>query len=270
MTLVSAFLVPGNPLPRLKPENPPWAKIKAGYEAAGRALAASKPDVIAVYSTQWVAVLDQLWQMRPRSTGVHVDENWHEYGDLPFDIAADVELTEAIMPATSDFGVRSKGVDYDAFPVDTGTIVANDFLNPEGKLPLVMTSNNIYHDWDTTMKLGECTVRCAAELGRRVALVGVGGLSGTIFREEIEIGADRIATESDDEWNRRMLALMESGDVEALTRNGPDYAKVARVDMGFKHFAWVLGGAGGGFRAAKVHAYGPVWGSGAAVVEFQL
>ena len=108
----------------------------------------------------------QLWQTRPRSKGVHVDENWHEFGDLPFDIAADVELTEAAMPRTAEFGVRSKGVNYDAFPVDTGTIVANDFLNPGGKLPLVMTSNNIYHDWDTTMKLGECLVRCADELGR--------------------------------------------------------------------------------------------------------
>ena len=86
MTLVSAFLVHGNPLPYLKPDNPPWQALDASYRQAGKALAESRPDVIAVYSTQWMAVLDQLWQTRPHVQGLHVDENWHEFGDLPFDM----------------------------------------------------------------------------------------------------------------------------------------------------------------------------------------
>ena len=47
-----------------------------------------------------------------------------------------------------------------------------------------------------------------------------------------------------------------------------DYAREARADMGFKHFAWVLGAIGGRFHSGTVHAYGPIYGSGAAVVEF--
>ena len=43
----------------------------------------------------------------------------------------------------------------------------------------------------------------------------------------------------------------------------------AKVDMGFKHFAWVLGALGGNWRQATVHAYAPVYGSGAAIVEFR-
>jgi 2-aminophenol/2-amino-5-chlorophenol 1,6-dioxygenase alpha subunit len=269
MPVVSAFLAAGNPLPRLVPDNPPWAGLRRGYEAACRALAASRPDVLAVYSTQWIAVLDQLWQTRARSTGVHVDENWHEFGDLPFDIRADVELANAVIEATPAFGVRSKGVDYDAFPIDTGTIVANDFLNPAG-LPLLIGSNNIYHDWETTARLGRAAVECADRLGRRVALVGVGGLSGTVFREEIDIANDRIASASDDEWNRRMLKLLERGDREGLRKICPEYAREARVDMGFKHLAFVLGGLDGNFDDAVVHAYGATWGAGAAVVEFKL
>ncbi|MCG8695399.1 MAG: tRNA U-34 5-methylaminomethyl-2-thiouridine biosynthesis protein, partial [Minwuiales bacterium] len=35
MTVVSAFLVPGTPLPLLRPDNPPWAPLVAGYQAAG-------------------------------------------------------------------------------------------------------------------------------------------------------------------------------------------------------------------------------------------
>ena len=41
--------------------------------------------------------------------------------------------------------------------------------------------------------------------------------------------------------------------------------------MGFKHFAWLAGAMGERWsHGATVHAYGPTYGSGAAVVEFGL
>ena len=46
MAVVSAFLVPGSPLPYVKRDNPPWGKIATGLERAGAALVQSKPDVI--------------------------------------------------------------------------------------------------------------------------------------------------------------------------------------------------------------------------------
>lgn len=269
MPVVSAFLTAGSPLPLLRPDNPPWAPIHAAYQAAGKALAASKPDVIALYSTQWIAVLDALWQTRPNSAGMHVDENWHEFGDLHYDIKADLELSAAVIESTPAFGVRSKPVDYDAFPVDTGTIVANHYLN-QSNIPLVIAANNLYHDWEITGKLAESVVTEADKLGRRVAFVGVGGLSGTIFREEIDIATDHIASPEDDQWNQKMLGLLEQGDMDAIRATAPEYAGAARVDMGFKHLAWILAGLGGSFKDATVHGYGPSYGSGAAVVEFNL
>ena len=56
MAVVSAFLVPGSPLPYVKRDNPPWGKIATGLERAGAALVQSEPDVILLYSTQWIAV----------------------------------------------------------------------------------------------------------------------------------------------------------------------------------------------------------------------
>jgi 2-aminophenol/2-amino-5-chlorophenol 1,6-dioxygenase alpha subunit len=78
MTIVSAFLLLGNPLPYLRSDNPAWAPLHDAGHEAGRALAASNPDVLLVYSTQWMAVLDQLWQAREHSTDLYVDENWYE------------------------------------------------------------------------------------------------------------------------------------------------------------------------------------------------
>jgi 2-aminophenol/2-amino-5-chlorophenol 1,6-dioxygenase alpha subunit len=270
MTVVSAFLIPGSPLPYVQRDNPPWGNIADALDAAGKALSASQADTIIVYSTQWIAVLDQLWQTKPQLNDVHVDENWHEYGDLPFNITIDTELAEAAIVATNKSGIKSKGVNYDKFPIDTGTIIAANFLNPENKLPLVITANNVYHDWQMTEQLGRIAVTEAEKLNRKVAVVGVGGMSGSIFRHSIDIADDKIASDTEDEWNRKILALMEKGEVKTLLKECPGYAAEAKVDMGFKHFAFILGAIGGEFSAATVHGYGPLYGSGGAVVEFQL
>ena len=270
MTVMSAFLIPGSPLPYVQRDNPPWGNIADALDAAGKALSASQADTIIVYSTQWIAVLDQLWQTKPELIDVHVDENWHEYGDLPFNITIDTELAEAAVIATNESGIKSKGVNYDKFPIDTGTIIAANFLNPENELPLVITANNVYHDWQMTEQLGRIAATEAEKLGRKVAVIGVGGMSGSIFRQAIDIAGDKIASDSEDEWNRKILSLMEKGDVKTLLRECPSYASEAKVDMGFKHFAFILGAIGGEFSGATVHGYGPLYGSGGAVVEFGL
>ena len=270
MTVVSAFLVPGSPLPYVQRDNPPWGKLADAMEAAGKSLAASRPDTIIVYSTQWIAVLDQLWQSRPQLQGIHVDENWHEYGDLPFDITIDVELAAMAVQAANRAGIKSKGVDYDQFPIDTGTIVAANFLNPNNRIPLLIAANNVYHDWQRTEQLGRIAVEQAAKLNRKVTIVGIGGLSGSCFRTSIDISQDHIVTDAEDEWNRKILKFMEQGDVATLIETCPRYAAEAKVDMGFKHMAFLLGALGGRFSGAIIHGYGPLYGSGGAVVEFRV
>lgn len=267
--VVSAFLVPGSPLPLLQRDNPPWKALADGYDAARRALAASKPDVIVLYSTQWFAVLDQLWQGKPRISGLHVDENWHELGGLRYDLRVDTNLARACVAAANEAGIKSKLVDYEGFPIDTGTIVANAFLNPDKEVAVLVVANNLYHDWDTTRRLGEIAVERAIAQGKRVALVAVGGLSGTLFREEVPFAEDRIASQSDDTWNRDVLRLIEAGKVEELVAEIPNYVKQAKVDMGLKHLAFLLGGLGGRYTGAVTHAYGPSYGAGSAVIEFK-
>ena len=270
MTVVAALLVPGSPLPQVARHNPPWGALADALDAAGSALAQAAPETLVIYSTQWLAVLDELWLTRVRMQGEHVDDNWHEYGALAYDIRIDTALTAAIVAATPAVGVRSKGVDYDGFPLDTGTIVANNFLNPGGRAALAVAANNLYHDWQTTEALGRVAAEQAQALGRRVAFIGVGGLSGSFFRETIDIASDHIATEADDVWNRRMLGLLERGAMDEFRAACPDYARAAKVDMGFKHCAFVMGALDWRCEGATVHGYGPLYGAGGAVVEFKL
>ncbi len=270
MSIASALLVPGSPLPWFRRDNPPWSGIAAGYEKAARTVRAARPDAILIYSTQWIAVLDELWQTRQSISGTHVDENWYEYGELSFDLKIDTELAQACIEGSRDIGVSAKGVDYEGFPVDTGTIVANNYLNPGGHIPVVLAANNLYHDWDMTRRIAAMAAAKAESQGKKIVVVGVGGLSGTIFREEIDIARDRIAADEDDAWNRRMLDLLEKGESAEFERLRSDYVEAARVDMGLKHLAWVLGAVGGRFYGARIHAYGPTYGGGAAIVELRV
>jgi 2-aminophenol/2-amino-5-chlorophenol 1,6-dioxygenase alpha subunit len=268
MPAVAAFLVPASPLPLLRGDEPPYRPLRAALDAVAGRLAAARPDVLLVYSTRWIAVLDALWQTRPRLRGVHVDEVWHDLGDLPHDLRIDTELAHACVAATNELGLRAKGVDFDAFPVDTGTVTANALLNSgESHVPLVITANNIYHDGATTERLGALALALAERQGKRAAVLAIGGLSMQFHTTEMELAADHIAQPEQDELNRGLLELLATGDEDAIRARLPEFSERAQGDHHMKHVWWLLG-ASGGVEDAVLHAYGPDYGAGMAVMEF--
>lgn len=268
MTVTSAYLIPGSPLPLLRPDAAALRPIVDGLARARKSFENAAPDTVVVYSTGWVAVVDQLWLTRPHMSGRFVDQTWHEFGHVDWEIDVDTRSTEVAIERTTDFGVKSRGCDYDAFPIDAGTIVFSQSMNATAGIPMVVTSNNLYHDWDKTWKIGQAAVDSAVSLGRSVAIVGVGGLSGSIFREGVDFAEDRIHSGSDDAANRRLIDLLTDGDVDKLIDHVPDYSATARADMGMKHLAFILGALGGRYSGAECLGYGPLCGSGGAVVEF--
>lgn len=268
MGAVSAFLVPGSPLPLLRGDAPPYRPLRAALDTLAGRLADSRPDVLLVYSTRWIAVLDALWQTRPRLQGIHVDEVWHDLGDLPHDLRIDTDLAQRCVTATNEMGLRAKGVDYEGFPVDTGTVAANALLNAgERPIPQVITANNIYHDGPTTERLGALALSLAEQQGKRAAVLAIGGLSSQFHHTPIDLADDRLADPAQDELNRRLLDLLAAGDADAIRACLPEFSERARADHHMKHVWWLLGAAGG-IEGGTVHAYGPDYGAGVAVMEF--
>jgi 2-aminophenol/2-amino-5-chlorophenol 1,6-dioxygenase alpha subunit len=270
MTIVAAFLFPGLPHPMVKPEVAPWGRLAEAAMAAAQSLDAHTPDTLVIYSTQWIAVLDQLWQTRPHLAGLHVDENWHDWADLPFDIAIDAEFAASCIAGSAEIGVRSRPVDYDQFPIDTGTIVTQHFLNAEGKRPLVVTSNNVYHDWALTERLGGLVRDVAEKQKKKVAVIGVGGLSARMYRTPIDPHEDGFADPADDAANRLILDLLARGDVDGIRAESARIAGERPVDSGLKHLAFLVGALNGHFAGAKLYAYEPVYGTGAAIAELLI
>ncbi len=90
------------------------------------------------------------------------------------------------------------------------------------------------------------------------------------YRFELEVDVELAEACCTEAGKLGLYTKMAKGDVKGLYAAIPGFASNGKADMGFKHCAWVLGAIGGKFRGAKVHAYGPLYGVGGAVVEFKL
>ncbi len=265
--VVGAYWLPASPLLALCKDEPVYKDLIAGMDKVREDIERLEPDALVIYSTRWYAVLDQLWQGRRRMSGLHVDENWHELGEMSYDLRTDVSLAKACIRAAKEAGIASKLVNYDGFPIDSATVSANALLNPDGQWPSLIVSNNLYHDFDRTRVLGELVAQQADLQGKRVAVLVLGGLSGAEWRDGRAIKDDAIASATDDTWNRRILQCLEQGDAAELQRLIPDFLDQTKADMGLKHMAFALGALHGRFGETKVYAYGPQYGAGAVVAK---
>ena len=271
-TIEQAYIVPGLPHLAFETPNadPGWQRLREAMQDAGQSVLACNPDVLVLYSTQWVSVLGHSFQFAAHPQGVHVDENWHELGDFPFSFAVDRDLTAAAAALAESKGLATRLVDYEGFPIDTGTLVALQAFNPDNRIPVMIVSSNIYAGKDDSMTLGKAVGEAIRQSGKRAVVVNCSLLSGRFLTDDVKAGTDRVSRAEDDDWNRRMLALLEKGDHDEALRLGPDFAAQANADMGFKGFYWLMGVLGMPASPAQVLAYGPLWGTGAAVVQYKL
>lgn len=266
--LKAALWVPGLPHV-LKPElNKSYAELGKAMEKAGEQLKNQGVERIIYYSTQWISVLGHLYQAKKELKGYHVDENWYDLLDLPFNFKVDVPFADKLAKAATAQGYQTKLVDYEGFPVDTGTIAADRLLN-QMQARTNMVSCCVYSDYADTVKLAS-TVRAEIEADNvATAIVVVSGLSGRWYTREIDFADDGVSDAGDDKWNQKMIALFENGAYEKAETLIGDYASACKVDMGLKGLAFLKGvGALNGGRKAKCHAYGGIYGTGAAVLSF--
>lgn len=243
-----------------------WEELAAAARAAGEDLRAQRPDALVVLSTQWFTVLGHQLQLEPRLRGTRVDENWYayDYGTLDYDIAIDTELTERWAAEIDGEGLQARRTSYTGFPVDTGVVVAQRLLDPDGTVPLALVSCNLYADADAIGVLSATALRAAASLGRRVGVVAVSGLSSALIQRWIEPREDRIEQPGNERWDRRVLDLLANGRLQEALTLREEYASEAQVDSQFRALAF-LAGTGCLDEPADVRAYGSIWGTGAAV-----
>jgi len=269
MSLEGIYLVPGLPQLLQAGNFPVYRPLHDAMSQVAEELKNKKVERIVYFSTQWISVLANSFQAGKKLQGVHTDENWHDLEDLPFKFNIDATLATHLAEQVKALGMPTQLIDFEGFPVDTATIVADRLLN-HNKIATTMISCNVYADLAATKSIGEVVGRVAAKESARTAVVCVSGLSSNYFTTPIHLAEDHVRHQSDDDWNRNILKAWTNEQLGAVDAMIPDYAAQARVDMGFKAFSMMLGVREGAKRqgGAKLLGYGPLYGTAGAVVAW--
>lgn len=268
--ITKALVVPGLPQILLAPDRAPgWKKLRAAYEEARQEIERADADLILYYSTQWLSVLGYTFQADPSPEWIHVDQNFHDLGSMPYKFQIDAGFARAYQAEVKAEGHHTMLANYRGFPVDTGTIVAQKLLNPGNRLPAAMVSCNMYAEKQETVAVGRAGLRALEQSGKKAVAVLVSGLSSRFFIKEIKPEDDRISSAKDDEWNRKIVELLGEGRLEDTSQVARDFGREANGDMGFKGMWWLAGltGESNDFMG-KIHGYEAVWGTGACVASF--
>ena len=213
--ILKAYIVPGQPHPLLAPEkNAGWASLRRSYEAVGREIEKSGAELLLVYSTQWFSVIGHLFQIDPKPKWTLVDQNWYEFGEIPYEFRIDPEFGKLYCGIVKKQGMQAATVAYHGFPIDTGTVVALKLLNPNNAIPASVVSCNIYAEREETRALGFAGRAAIEAYGKKTIVVCVTNFSNRYEVAEIDPAQDRISSHKDDEWNRKLLEMLGEGRLE--------------------------------------------------------
>jgi 2-aminophenol/2-amino-5-chlorophenol 1,6-dioxygenase subunit alpha len=269
MTIQKAYIVPGQPHIYLAPHlNRGWASLKEHYERIGQEIASSGAELMLLYSTQWFSVIGHLFQTDPNPRWTLVDQNWYEYGEIPYDFRIDPSFGELYCDLARKAGMQAATVNYHGFPVDPGTVVALKLLNPGNAIPASVVSCNIYAEREETRALGRIGRAAIDAAGKKTIVVAVTNFSNRYHTHEIDPANDSVSSSKDDEWNRKILEILQEGRLQDVTEVTRDFAREANADMNFKAIWWLAALMGETNEYdGRVWDYQPVWGTGAALVE---
>lgn len=275
---MAGFIVPGYPHPLQVPDaNPSYQRIRDGFGAVRQRIEELEPDLLLLYSTQWLSVIGHQVQADPEPEWTHVDQEWHELGPIHYRFRMDQDFGASYVEHGRKRGLEMRTVDYEGFPIDTGSIVALKLLNPDDRFPASIVSCNMYADRSEIIVLGKAALDAVTAYrvpdgkggtrAARVVAVAVTALSNRVHTGIVPFGEDRIHSLKDDEWNRKYLDILAHGRLEDAAQLARKFTAEANGDQKMKA-VWWLNTLLGQTNAldGDVVAYGPLYGTGAAVV----
>ena len=264
------YVLPGVPHILLAAEqNPGWKKVKDAFKLVRAELEAADVDGLMFYSTYWPSIIGHQIQADPNPEWVHVDEEFHDLGSMPYKMKIDKELAELTKQKCLDRGLQARTVSYKGFPIDTGSVVVSKILNADNRWPMVMVSSNIYSDRAETIVYGKAARDAINQSGKRIVPIVISSLSNRLHTTWIDPKDDAIHSLKDQEWNKKFLEFLGEGRLEDVSQLSRQFHREARVNKvsNFKPFWWLAAVMGqNNLYAGKIFEYQPVYGSGAAVI----
>jgi 2-aminophenol/2-amino-5-chlorophenol 1,6-dioxygenase alpha subunit len=268
--VVKGFVLPGLPHLLLQPQaNPGWQKVRLAMDRVREQIAALDADVLLLYSTYWPSVIGHQIQARANPEWVHVDDEFHALGSIPYKLKVDRELALAYVEAARARKLESRAIDYHGFPIDTGSVVVSKLVNPDNRLPMVIVSSNVYSDRAETLVLGKAARDALIKQNKKAVAIVISSLSNRLHERVVAPKDDHIHSLKDQEWNLKFLEFLKEGRLEDVSQLSRQFHKEARVHKvaNFKPFWWLASVMGqSNLYSGDVMEYQPIYGSGAAVV----
>ena len=269
--ILFGLYTPPHPHPLLAPDqNPGWGRLRAAFDTCRERVQSSGADLILIYSTIWPSIIGHQIQANPRAEWTHVDDDFHDLGSMPYSFGMDAEFAAEYRDRCEARGLHARTIAYDGFPIDTGSVVALSLLNPDDSIPACIVSSNVYANRSETMVLGKAARDALIAQGKKAVVIVVASLSNRMFTEHIEPAEDRIHSQKDDEWNRKLLEFFADGrleDISQLSRDIQGQIRVQKV-VAYKPVWWMSAVMGQhNSYDGEVLAYEALHGSGGAVIS---
>ena len=267
--VIGGYYIPGLPHILLAPDKyPSWKKVNQAFLKVKKEIQNSGADLLIIYSTYWPSVLGHQIQARPNPEWVHVDDQFHALGEIPYKFKIDSQFAGQLKEECTKNGLSARTVDYHGFPIDTGSVVALKLLNPDNKIPAVIISSNMYSDRSETLILGKSTRSAIEKAGKKAVVLCISSLSNRLL-ENTEDNAEKIYSKKDEEWNQKVLEFFKQGRLEDLSQLSRQFHKEARVKKvnNYKPM-WFMSSCMGENNDYKgeIFEYQTILGTGAAVV----
>ncbi len=271
--LVGAW-VPG--MPHLLKESKSYAQLAKAMESIGHQWAQAGVKQILFFSTQWRSVLGHMFLAGPDAAGIHVDDNWYDLGDISYQLNFDPKLVEDCAHAAEIRGFQTKVIRYPGFPIDTGTLVAHNLIlkgarqhHPDHSFKVGAVSCSIYSDYLDTFELACSLQAVLKDQGTPTGVVVVSLLSGRTLSDDFGEVPEQIASQADEIFNQECLQAIDHADIDHLKSLVETKGGASCADMGLRGLAFLEGlGLWTATQGGQLMAYGPIHGTGGAVISF--
>jgi 3,4-dihydroxyphenylacetate 2,3-dioxygenase len=240
--------------------------VRDGLVAQGRDVAAAAPDVLVVNSCHLISTFPTVVDGTPRHQGVLTAQEAPEIiHGVRYDFPGDYELAAALIAEGKAHRRQCVLANDVHYPLDYGTVMPLVcYLDRGQRVPVVPVSVCLQSDLDECFAWGQHIARVAVATGKRVGFVASGSVSHKLVRSP-----EQWPSPDDQELDHRFARTLADGEYDKLRAWLPDFAEIARAEMGGRHLAMMLGvlvGSGQRFES-RVHAYGPSSGSGNHVIS---
>lgn len=257
--IVNATLVPSSAAPHLLPGTPAWRDLRRGMTTASELIAQASPDVIVLLGS-WPAPSARSSTPNWRLTGLVRDPAYKDFGEMPVDVRFDRRLTKLLTRAGVPVVQPTSPEDLGA-----GAAAALKQLDPKAMRPIVVVDVSD-QSYNAAAEMGRLIGHVARESGRKIALVGLSGLSGSALDPQIGGDPGTLTSQDDDLANRQILGWLQTGDLLSLGSSLPDLAEKAQIETGGSVLAALAAVAPG---PAQIMGYSAIFGAGAAVVKLE-